>query len=191
MAGIFFSQKMPTTKKIEISQFHGTLLQTPRPLSAFTLMGTDNQLFNNQRLQGHWTFMFFGFTSCGYLCPTTLAELAKMYKLLKAQKIKPMPEVVLVSIDPSRDSLDRLKSYTASFNPNFYGARGETALIKPLTKELGVVYAKVPALVNKEAYDIQHSGTIILLDPKGRVAAFFTSPHQAENLVQDYQLLVS
>jgi protein SCO1 len=193
MAGLYISQHLPRKKQIDLSQFHGTLLEKPREVKQFTLTGIDNQSFTNTSLQGQWTMVFFGFTNCGYLCPTTMTELAKMYRILEAKDVKPLPRVVLVSIDPERDNLDKIANYVKAFEPHFYGARGDEEVLQQMTREMGIAYAKValPNSANKDNYDIQHSGAVMLFNPQGELSAFFTSPHQADLLAQDYQLVVS
>ncbi len=191
--GLFISQHLYSKKKIDPSQFNGTYLEHPRTINSFSLIGTDQNNFTNANLQGHWTLVFFGFTHCGYVCPTTMAELGKMYRILENKSVKDLPQVVMISIDPERDSIEQLKSYVTSFQSSFYGARGDEKVIKAMTREMGIAYAKV---ANKEAsdlqnYDVQHSGAIILFNPQGELNAFFTSPHHAELLAKDYMLLIS
>ncbi|PJD96227.1 MAG: photosynthetic protein synthase I [Legionella sp.] len=191
--GLFVYQHRYTKKSIDLTQFHGTYLQNPRAINEFALTGIDNEPFNNQSLKGKWTLVFFGFTNCGYVCPTTLAELAKMYHILENHKIKNLPQVVMITLDPERDSLTRLQQYVTSFNPNFYGARGEEEVIAPMTREMGIAYAKV---INKDEndsqnYDMQHSGAVMLFNPQGELNAFFTTPHRADWLAKDYMLLTS
>lgn len=191
--GLFVSQHIHAKKKIDVTQFHGTYLEHPRTVNEFSLTGTDNKMFTNANLQGHWTLVFFGFTNCGYICPTTMAELGKMYRILQDNKIKSLPQVVMISIDPQRDNTEKLNQYVTSFQPDFFGARGEEDAVKAMTKEMGIAYAKV---ANKEGsdpqnYDIQHSGAVMLFNPQGELNAFFTSPHHANLLAKDYMLLVS
>tara|TARA_Y100000588_G_scaffold332304_1_gene370462 strand:+ start:386 stop:1018 length:633 start_codon:yes stop_codon:yes gene_type:complete len=177
----------------DLSKFHGTLLNKPRAVSPFTLTGTDGKSFSNSDLQGRWTMMFFGFTNCGYLCPTTMSELGKMYRFLEEKGVKNLPNVMMVSIDPERDSLERLNQYVKAFNPNFYGARGDEKNIKGMTKEFGIAYFKV-ALKNssdEKNYDVEHTGTVMLFNPQGELRAFFTTPHQGDQLAEDYLLLTS
>lgn len=193
MAGLFISQHVHLKKRIDPSRFHGTLLEKPRAVNQFTLTGIDNQSFDNESLHGQWTMVFFGFTSCGYLCPTTMAELAKMYHILEEKGVKPLPNVVMISIDPDRDSLDKLDHYVKAFNPHFYGARGSDESVKKMAREMGIAYAKVtlPHAKDPESYDVQHSGAVMLFNPQGKLSAFFTSPHQADFLAKDYSTLVS
>lgn len=119
VAGFFVSQHLHGKKHLDVSQFHGTYLESPREINAFSLVGIDQKPFTNSSLRGHWTMIFFGFTNCGYLCPTTMTELAKMYHQLEKQGVKELPEVVMISIDPDRDSLEKLGNYVKAFDPHF------------------------------------------------------------------------
>lgn len=190
-AGFFISQKVQN-KHVDPQQFHGTFLDKPRKIQPFVLTGTDNVPFNNASLQGQWTMVFFGFTNCGSICPTTMAELGKMYHLLEKKGVKKLPRVVMVSVDPERDNLDKLSHYVKAFDPHFYGAQGDEDTINAMTKELGVAYAKINLpQENSQNYDIEHTGTVMLFNPKGELNAFFTTPHYASLLAKDYLLLAS
>lgn len=190
MAGLFFSQHLQKDK-IDASQFNGTLLDHPRKISSFSLKGVDHQPFNNQSLAGKWTFVFFGFTSCGSICPTNMAELGKMYRILEEKGVKPLPNVVMISVDPERDSLEKLNHYVKAFDQHFYGARGREKSIRAMANELGIAYIKVARKGDDDSknFDIEHTGTIMLFNPKGELTAFFTMPHRADLLAQDYILL--
>lgn len=192
-AGLFVSQHVHTKKAIDASQLTGTLLDKPRMVQPFSLTGIDHKPFNNASLRGRWTMVFFGFTKCGYLCPTTLAELGKMYRLLGEKGVKNPPQVLMISVDPVRDNLTRLAHYVKAFDPHFYGARGSMASIQAMTKEFGIAYLKVARKEAHDAndYDIEHTGTVMLFNPEGELMAFFTTPHHAEQLAHDYILLTA
>lgn len=192
-SGIFVGQHIHFKKKIDVSTFHGTYLENPRQVNQFSLTGIDEKAFDNKSLKGKWTLMFFGFTNCGYVCPTTMAELAKMYQILEDKGVKNLPRIVMVSIDPERDSPKKLSSYVTSFHPAFYGARGEEESIKSMTREMGIAYAKVIEKGSNDStnYDIQHSSALMLFNPHGELNAFFTTPHHADLLAKDYLLLAS
>lgn len=192
-SGIFVGQHIHFKKKIDTSTFNGTYLENPRQVNQFSLTGIDEKSFNNKNLKANWTLMFFGFTSCGYVCPTTMAELSKMYRLLEEKGVKNLPRIVMVSIDPERDSPEKLRNYVTSFHPAFYGALGEEDSIKSMTREMGIAYAKVieKGTNDPNNYDIQHSGALMLFNPNGELNAFFTSPHHADLLAKDYMLLAS
>lgn len=179
--------------KINKDLFNGTLLDNPREINQFSLTGIDNAAFTNASLQGKWTLMFFGFTSCGYVCPTTMAELGKTYRLLESKNLKVLPNVVMVSLDPERDSIERLDQYVRAFDKHFFGARGDSDSIKRITKDLGIAYAKVTVKSPnvKQQDDIEHTGAIMLFNPKGKLTAFFTGPHSAEKMASDFMMLTT
>ncbi|MDF1677102.1 MAG: SCO family protein [Legionellaceae bacterium] len=193
LVGSFYAKRTAMLKQQAAKNaFHGTLLDAPRPVQAFALTNTDGAPFSQNNLKNHWTMMFFGFTRCGFVCPTTMQELGKMYRLLEAQHVSPLPQVIMVSIDPSRDDLAGLRRYVTAFHPSFQGARGSEEMTHAMTKALGVAYAKIEKDPNAPATedDIEHTGAVMMFNPEGDLAAFFTSPHQAKNLAADYQLLL-
>lgn len=188
--GIFVAQHAPDEQKKLREQFQGTLLDQPRDMHRFNLIGIDEKKFTRKSLKNHWTLVFFGFTNCESICPLTMAELGKMYRLLKKQHVSEAPRVVMISIDPARDTVAALSHYVKSFNPHFYGAVGSDKAVRDLTRELGVVYMRQEAQQGRavENYNIQHSGTIMLFNPHGQLMAFFTPPHAAAALAADYEL---
>jgi protein SCO1/2 len=193
IAVFFVIQPFLGKKKIDPNNFHGTLLDKPREVKPFELIGIDSRPFTNESLKGQWTLLFFGFTNCGYICPTTMTELTKMYQILEKNRVHPLPKVVLISVDPERDNQEKLWTYINAFHPSFYGARGEDAVIQALTKEMGIAYTKIriAGKPDGESYDVEHSGSLILFNPKGELSAFFTMPHRADSLAKDYQRLAS
>jgi len=192
VADIVYEKHWEAKKRATTAQFHGTLLDTPRPVKAFALTRTDGTPFNQTSLRDQWTMIFFGFTHCGLVCPTTMAELGKMYRLLEEKHVSPLPRVVMVSIDPARDDLAGLRKYVTAFHPNFYGARGSEKMTKAMTSALGIAYAKVATNPHAPAPgdDIEHTGAVMLFNPMGKLAAFFTGPHQAKALGDDYDWLM-
>lgn len=191
IAGMLLATRQPPTTLQDVSQFHGTYLPKPRTVQPFSLSGIDGKTFNNNALKGRWTLMFFGFARCSSICPVTMGELGNMYKILENNQVKQLPSVVMISLDPKRDSLETLDKYVKTFNPAFYGATGKNKALKKLANEMGIAYAKI-ALQEEDAdnYDIQHTGTIMLFNPAGELNAFFTMPHDAMKLAEDYQRLM-
>lgn len=180
------------TKKPSMERFHSTLLNTPREISPFSLTGIDGKIFDQKSLKGHWSILFFGFTHCGSMCPTAMGELSKMYRQLVEDKVEPKPLVVMITIDPRRDTIERLKQYVRAFHPDFFGARGQNKALKALTKELGIAYTTVTRTSSlKRSYqDIEHTGAFLFFNPEGQLVAFSTPPHHAAELVEDYRLLI-
>jgi protein SCO1 len=184
------AQKTVITAPVKID---GTVLPKPRVITAFDLTQTDGKPYTRQNLNGHWTLMFFGFTNCPLVCPTTMTELNKMYhQLQKEMPANKLPAVVMVSVDPGRDSLKRLKGYVSSFNTQFTGLRGDIAHVQGLARQMNVVFTKITfGDGDKDHYTISHSAEIMLLNPKGNLVAFLSYPHKAKTMAMDYEHIVA
>jgi protein SCO1 len=181
-AWVRYNQISPAEAPLEIE--NGTVLPTPREIEPFQLVNAQAKPFTNSSLNGHWSVLFFGFTQCPQMCPTTLAVLNETYQLLESKKTAPLPEVVFISVDPDRDTPAAIAKYIASFNKNFLGATGNKEELKRLTAQLNILYMKVekPNAENPMAYQIDHSGTLLLVNPEGKLLALFSAPHTAEGL---------
>ncbi len=177
----------PLSSDLKIS---GIVLKKPRVINAFELTADDGDLFTKTNLRGSWTLMFFGFTHCGYVCPTTLDALNKMVVSLRGKLPKRLiPKIVMVSVDPDRDSVDAMHKYVKSFNPNFVGVRGTLAELRQLTQQLNVVFTKVKS--TNGGYMINHSNEIMVLDPNGNLRAFLSYPHKGPTMAKDYEAMMS
>ena len=167
---------------------------TGRDINPFALTDGDGQPFTPAELAGHWTFLFIGYTYCPDVCPTTLADLRSVYPALK--KIAPTSQVVFISADPQRDDSARLKSYTAFFEPEFKAATGPHRALFPLVRNLGLVYSIVEN--DRKDYLIDHSASIVLINPAGKLAAMFRPrvapgevPHvDMQTMVSDFARIV-
>lgn len=182
------SQAQNNSQDISID---GTYFSQAIAIKNFKLSSTVKKTFTQKNLQGHWTFMFFGFTNCGMVCPTTMAELNKMYKTLQ-KEVKPsdIPQIVMVSVDPDRDSVQRMKEYVTAFNPHFIGARAEMPQIVSLEKELHLVAVKLKSGEGKNQYTINHSAEIMIFNPQGQLQAMLSYPHKGIEMAADYQKIL-
>lgn len=166
-----------------------TVMETPRLLSDFSLLDQNGQPYSKANLAGSWTFLFFGFTHCPDVCPTALFNLKSTLGELEKTNSKP-PKVVLVSVDPERDTAEHLKGYVEFFDPSFTGLTGEMDQLKVLTKSVGVGFTKVPGRSGKENdYQVDHSAYVLLLDPNGNLKAYLSPPHTPEQLAHDYRAI--
>lgn len=163
----------------------GTRLDPPRPLPAFTLTDQRGQPFGAERFRGHWSLVFFGFTSCPEVCPTTLALLADVRRQLGAGA----PDLVFVSVDPERDTPERLAAYLPGFDAGITGLTGNPDALATLAGSLGVLYRRLPGPDGE--YMMDHSVAVQVVDPKGGVAAVFTPPFTTAGLVADLRILES
>ncbi|MDX1901012.1 MAG: SCO family protein [Gammaproteobacteria bacterium] len=171
----------------------GVILKEARSdIAPFNLQDTTGNPFTRDSLKGHWTMMFFGFTNCGMVCPATMAAMNGMYK--KLESVLPadqMPTVVLITVDPERDDMNRLKGYVNSFNPHFIGARADINETVALEKQLHIAAAKIQADgAGKNHYTINHSAEVLLFNPDGNLQAFFSYPHTPEKLTHDYRAIL-
>ena len=162
-----------------------TVLEPASPLPEFRLHDQSNQLFDRARLQGKWSLLFFGYTHCPDICPTTLVVMRDVQKIAggKEQGI----QYIFVSVDPDRDKAATLKRYLPYFHQEFIGATGGQGELMRLTRALGVYYESGEA--RGGSYEVHHSAAIFLIDPEARLRALFAGPHAAACLAQRLQRL--
>jgi protein SCO1 len=182
-------QKLHDRKNVKID---GVLLPQSQGIAEFNFTDHTGKPFTKESLKGHWTMVFFGFTNCGNVCPTTLSELNTMYKTLQTQlPDKNLPQVVLISVDPDRDTISRLRDYISSFNPHFIAARADIAKTIALEKQLHIAAAKMEVnSKGKNQYTINHTAEILLFNPNAEVQAYLAYPHKADQMVKDYKLIL-
>lgn len=188
--GLWVSYNLNNDKEHKTELASATMFDHPRNLTAFKLIDDHKKPFSIDQLKGHWNLVFFGFTNCPDLCPTTLSTLNQAYNALDAQNPAAMPQIVFISVDPQRDDPDHIKEYLSSFNPHFLGATGSEDQLKQLTQELSVLYAKVFQPDSKN-YTIDHSGTILIINPQGQFTGVFTLPHDANKIAQDMKTIIA
>jgi protein SCO1 len=177
-------QTPPTKPKPPVTQA-ATLLPELRPLPPFSLLDQQGDRYDNQRLLGHWTLLSFGYTNCPDICPTTLATLAQMKQQLQQNGMQAPLKIGFVTIDPQRDTPQRLADYVAYFDTDFLGITGTVAGIGQLTTPLGILSRKVVTEGSAMDYVMDHSASLVLLDPQGRYYALFSPPHDATIMAQD------
>ena len=177
LAGVMAARLVGGHGSVALSS--GTWLPMRKPVAEFHLEDLSGQAFTLQNLQGHPTLLFFGFTNCPDVCPTTLATLAQ------AQRTMPLPgaQVVFISIDPQRDSAANMSVYLSAFSKDFIGARGDEAALRPILKSLSAI-AERQRLADGN-YTMDHSATLYLLDTQARLAAVFSPPFKTADLTAD------
>lgn len=175
---------------------HSLYYKTPRTVKPFELTDHRNNAFSNEQLVGQWSWIFFGYTSCPDVCPTTLQEFNFVYDELKA--IHDKAQVLLISVDPQRDTVEKLSQYISYFNEEFIALSGDHSVLFPFARNMGLMYA-ISDENKGGSYLVDHSASIVLINPKGQIAAIF-KPEQVlgqvptisgENLVNDFAKIVS
>jgi len=159
----------------------GSLVANPHPLTDFTLTDADGQAFTLHQLRGKPTLLFFGFTQCPDLCPTTLAEFKGARRALGADADK--LQLVFVSVDPARDTNAVLKRYLAAFDPSIIGLRGDDATLAPIAPEYDLTYAKQS--LPSGGYTVAHTATAFLIDAQGQLRVVYPYGVPASALAQD------
>ncbi len=149
------------------------LLPTPRDFGEVNLVDHRGQPFTRESLKGHWTLVFFGFTHCPDVCPTTMSFLNQFVATLEGSEAEDT-RVVMVSVDPARDTVEQLASYVPFFNPDFVGVTGEFLDVHRFATGLNTPFRKVPG--EGENYQVDHSSNVVLINPMGDYHGFFKPP---------------
>ena len=154
---------------------------------AFTLTDHNGKQRSLEDFRGHVVVMFFGFTHCPDVCPTTLAELAGAVRKLgpAGEKV----QVLLVTIDPERDTPELLAKYVTAFNPKFLALRGSADETARVAKEFKVIYQKV-AGPHAENYSMDHSAGSYIFDRQGRLRLYVGYGRGADVFAHDIELLL-
>lgn len=161
----------------------------PRALPPFSLIAQDGSAFDAARLRGRYTFLLFGYTNCPDVCPTTLLALKQVRSLLADLAPASQPQMALVTVDPKRDTPERLGAYTSHFDPSFFGVTGSEPAIDALALAIGVAIER--GAERDGAYSVDHTAALFLINPDGRVAAVFPTPHEAPRIAADYRAILN
>jgi protein SCO1/2 len=168
----------------------GTFIMPSRALPDFRLIDQQGRPFGSANLRSHWSMLFFGYTNCPDLCPTTLTTLAAMQKRLRSAKASVLPQVIFVSVDAKRDTPAQLAKYVPYFDPGFIGlTAADQPSIEALAKKLGVSVMLRPT--SDGNYTVDHSGAIFVVDPGGRLTAVLSGPFGVDDLQGDFQRIVA
>ena len=160
----------------------GLLWPEPKSLAPFSAVDHENNPFTLADLRGKWSLLFFGFTHCPDICPVTLAVMDKAHSQLDQDRDV---QFALVTVDPDRDTSERLEQYLSSFNPEFIGLGGSAEQIAGLTGQVGLPYFREKTQ-DEENYLINHGGSLFLIDPLGRLVGIFSAPHDALDIADRF-----
>jgi len=162
-----------------------------RIVPELTLTDVHNQPITTAALlDGKWSLIFFGYTFCPDVCPVTLQVMNDVVSKMKTDGNDPM-QVVFVSVDPVRDTAERMKNYVEYFNSDFVGITGELNAIQELTRSLGIIATFTASKDNPENYVIDHTASMLLVAPDRHIRAKFAGPHEADIIINDYLTLMA
>jgi protein SCO1/2 len=164
----------------------GLLWPNPKQLKPFVSVDDNGNDFGLDQLLGKWSFLFFGYTHCPDVCPLTLAVFNQVLQQLKQDGKAGQAQMIFVSVDPARDTPQRLKAFVKYFNKDIIGLGGTDAQIKNLTSQLGIFY-RLGKKSPSGDYSVEHSAQIFLVDPKGRLVSIFSPPLAAGDIVARYR----
>jgi protein SCO1/2 len=161
-----------------------TVLPEPRPLADVRFTDKSGQETKLSDLRGDFTLLFFGFTNCPDVCPLTLSLLAQVRADVASRAPRLAPRVLFVSVDPGRDTPERIDAYLRGFDPEFLGVTASDAELKPLLEQLGVAVEKHEH--GGANYNVVHNSAIYVLNPNAEWLAVSTGPHDPQVLAADY-----
>jgi protein SCO1/2 len=167
------------TDKVAMLDAGIVLLPQSRSLPALALTDQNGQPVQLDQLKDKWSLLFFGYTFCPDICPATLAQLRQLQGMLPAEA-KDKLRVVLVTVDPHRDTPEQLKKYLGFFDPGFQGLTGAQADIQKLASVVSIPY--IPADTSQENYTVDHSGNLVIIGPDGSQRGFIRAPLHNDKL---------
>ena len=174
--------RMDTSAKPAIK---GLLWPNPKQLLPFKTIDHKGREFGLNHLQGKWSFLFFGYTHCPDICPITLTVMSQVHEQLVAKGKASNVQILFVSVDPERDTPDQLKTYVKYFNPDLIGLGGTEQQINSLSRQIGIAYMKGEETASGD-YLVDHSASVILIDPQGRFVSLFSAPQQVDSTVEQF-----
>ena len=183
--GIFVAVRMQTPAEPK----QAFILPAPMPLPEFELVDQTGNAVTRDTFRDHWSLVFFGFTHCPDICPTTLQVLATARKDLADNGQEPLPRIVLVSVDPERDTPELMGQYVDYFGDGNLGVTGNLAELKKLTTALGIFFEKQAGAAAN--YAVDHSAAVLVINPAGEFHALFSGSHQVDNVVHDMPLIMA
>jgi len=155
--------------------------ESPRKL-AFPALQQDSGTFDMTSLQSKWSLLFFGYTHCPDICPTTLATVAEARKKTR-EKNGEFPQVVFISVDPKRDTVKMLGEYVRYFDKDFIGATGEENLLRAITVQVDSSFV-IEASEKPAEYMVGHSLNLVLINPQLELVAILRSPHTVKSVLK-------
>lgn len=160
------------------------LLPQAKPIELAEMLDHRQEPVDLSRFKGKWSLLFFGFTHCPDICPTTLQTLAQAKRQLVEQGMWSNFQVFMITVDPERDTPEQLANYVPYFDPEFNGVISPIEQLEEFAKQMGILFVKRET--NQQGgYEVDHSAAIILLNPKGEYAGVITAPHRADDIAQD------
>ena len=189
ISGLFtYFQSLPSLLEKKPTLATGKILARPMEIDQFELIDQNNAAFNNKSLEGGWTVVFFGYTNCPDVCPTTIYKLAEIKNGIKEKLPSTDFNIVLVTLDPDRDSAQRLDEYIGYFDETMLGVTGTYENIQSFTSSLSVFYQRIN---KEEGYDFNHTASIFVFDKNGLLFATMSPANTIGELTEDFYTILN
>ena len=169
-------------------ELHGIQLQSQRVAEDFTLTSSTGEAMSLSDFRGKYTVLFFGYTYCPDACPTTLMDLQQMTKTLGPERAEKL-QVVMVSVDPERDTPEQLATYLELFDPTFIGMTGTVEDIQPVASQFGIFFERQTGSENT-GYLVDHTSAVTVIDPEGYVRIIFPYGTKGAEMASDLTYLM-
>ncbi len=184
-AGVFFAVRMNQPAEPATA----FVFPAPNALPDFSLLDQSGAPVTADTFKGHWNLVFFGFTHCPDICPATMQILAAAKKALADEGHEPLPRIVLVSVDPERDTPELMGRYVDYFGSGNLGVTGDIDELLKLTSALGIYFEKQAS--DDDNYVVDHSAAVLVVNPNGEFHALFSGPHLVDNYVHDLPAIMA
>jgi len=175
-----------TTQAADVEALKAGIFNPPREAPDFSVLGSDGAPLALSRYRGKVVVLAFGYTSCPNVCPVTLAVLAQVHRKLAA--LGSQVQVIYLTVDPERDSAERMKQYLAAFDSTFVGGTGTDAQMAAVRRSYGVTAEKVGT---GKDYAVAHSSFVYLITREGKLRALMPFGHKADDYVHDISMLLN
>ncbi len=187
LSAFFWRITQPRALTSAEMQVNGLVMfEQPRAFENFEFTDHRGNSFDASDLEGKWTMLFPGFTFCPDICPITMAMLAETWEVLDERPRENL-QVVMMSVDPNRDTPERLSQYVPYFNENFIGITADISSTLYVAQQLNIAMSVVNPETAGDYYTIDHSGNIVLINPRGHYAGYFKPPFDSARIKLTYQ----
>ncbi len=184
LLGLFISVKQTPADK---PKFNGVIWPNSPKVSQFTMLDSNEREITEKFLEGTWNLVFFGFTHCPDVCPSTLSTLKIAEQTLREEKIFDRSNIIFVSVDTHRDDPSLVKQYLSNFSNSFIGIMGEKSEVKKLGDSLGAVFYQ--RKMNDGEIIIDHSSSLFILSPENELLGVLTQPFSSKDVIKRYKKL--
>lgn len=176
--------------KAELEARSALYFDSPRTVPAVDLINHQGETFNTADLDGRWHLINFGYTHCPDICPTNMMDMAKANEQLAAEGLNDQVQMWMISVDPARDTPEKLADYVPFYDDSFIGLTGDVDNIQPLAQQLNTVFYTEGEGKDDEAYTVAHSDNLAIINPDGEYVALLRPPHRPKQIAEVLMLLI-